>query len=358
MFRSARLKLTAWYLAIILCISVSFSVVIYRLLTLEFERFVHAQELRFERRFFQGNFPQFDINPPTSSFSTVDPTLVEETERRLLLSFIFLNASIGLFAGVFGYILAGRTLKPIQTMLDEQDRFITDSSHEIRTPLTALKSMLEVNLRDTNLNLPDAVQTMRESLEEVNQLQSLSDALLQLAQYKKPHSSVEFEFQKLSPLIADAVKKTNLLAKQKHISVVVHDGGVSAQVDQYSLTDLLAILLENAMKYSNENSKIQVDVKKTDHHVRLIVKDHGIGINSTDLPHIFDRFYRASTSRSTKKTGGYGLGLSIASEIVKMHHGTITAQSIQNTGTTFVINLPLRQPFARKSLLQFSLGSV
>ena len=99
-----------------------------------------------------------------------------------------INSGIIFFAGSLSYLLAGKTLQPIQEMVEEQNRFISDASHEFRTPLTALKSSLEVNLRDKNLSLTDAKKVIDESIEDVNRLQSLSDSLLNLSKYQEPFS--------------------------------------------------------------------------------------------------------------------------------------------------------------------------
>jgi len=131
MFKSARIKLTAWYLLIIMFISISFSFVIYRGLMSEVHRFSRMQRSRF----------------------FVDEDLITEIQRRAIFGLGTINTIIFITSGALGYFLAGKTLSPIQEMVEEQNRFISDASHEFRTPLTALKSSFEVNLRDKNLSL-------------------------------------------------------------------------------------------------------------------------------------------------------------------------------------------------------------
>src|SRR3989344_3853916 len=129
MFKSARLTLTAWYLAIIMVISIAFSLMIYRVLLIEVIRFERAQRVRIERRmqFFNSPIP-------------VSLELIEEIKQRLIFRLFMVNIGIMVISGGLGYFLAGRTLKPIKEMVDEQNRFISDASHELRTPLTSLKS--------------------------------------------------------------------------------------------------------------------------------------------------------------------------------------------------------------------------
>src|SRR3989344_8850426 len=163
MFKKARLKLTAWYLLIIMLISLAFSIAIDHLLTLELTRVERVQRLRQERR-----IPRIPA---------IDPEVIEETKNRLRINLILINLGILGAAGVAAYFLAGRTLKTIKNMVDEQNRFITDSSHELRTPITSLKTEMEVNLRDKKLN-KDTRKILESNLEEVNSLQSLSDNLI------------------------------------------------------------------------------------------------------------------------------------------------------------------------------------
>lgn len=356
MFAGARLKLTAWYLLIIMLISMSFSVVIYKVLTNEVERFVRMQRSKIERRFREGEFFPQDLHfqGTLPQVSIMDPELVEETKRRLILILIAVNGGIVIISGGLGYILAGRTLKPIKEMLDEQNRFITDASHELRTPLTSLKSAMEVNLRDKHLTLTNAKTLISENIEEVNKLQSLSDELLQLAQYQKPYASAKFEKLSLSDLVKKAVRKIEPLAKHKDIIVQDNTKDVEIEGNKYGLCDLLVILLDNAIKYSKNIKTVKISSQKTDGFVNISVADQGIGIDEKDIPHIFDRFFRADTARLKTASGGYGLGLSIAKKIVDIHHGSITVESKINKGSTFTIHLPISQSFHIKKPSFFS----
>jgi len=187
MFKKARLKLTSWYLLIIIFISVLFSGVVYQQSIQEIDRGLRMQALRFSRERVLENPPgasrSFDgqlAHPP-------DVTLLEEVKRRIALQLAFINLGILICSGFASYFLAGKTLKPIEKALDEQKRFISDASHELRTPLTALKSEIEVSLRDKNLNLKEAQKLLQSNLEEVDKIQSLSNYLLTLSRYQNSH---------------------------------------------------------------------------------------------------------------------------------------------------------------------------
>jgi signal transduction histidine kinase len=114
------------------------------------------------------------------------------------------------------------------------------------------------------------------------------------------------------------------------------------QGNTYGLTDLFTILLENAVKYSDEKSTIRIFMKNIDHTAEVSVRDNGIGISAHDIPYIFDRFYRADNARSKSKAGGYGLGLSIAQKIATIHNGSIRVTSNIGKGSTFIVQFKFR----------------
>ncbi|HUD45008.1 MAG TPA: HAMP domain-containing sensor histidine kinase [Patescibacteria group bacterium] len=339
MFQSARLKLTAWYLLIITLVSILFSIAIYNVATDQLHRVVRLQEMRQE--YFDYFFPGL---PPPQGVPTVQD--IEDTEAQLVLTLVIINAIILLFAGAAAYFLAGRTLRPIKNMVDEQNRFVADASHELRTPLTSLRAEMEANLLEDRISEKDARQLIKSNLEDVIQLQSLSDSLLQLAQYKKTNNQPDFKDLSVKEIVQEAIKKVASSAKKRNINIDINSGKnidkLKIKGEQQSLIQLLVNLLDNAIKYSSKNTKITIFIEKTDHSVRISISDQGIGIAAKDLPHIFDRFYRADKSRTKTITYGYGLGLSIAKMITDMHNGTISARSKMGEGTTFVVQLPLQ----------------
>lgn len=340
MFHAARIKLTAWYLAIIMVVSISFSAVIYRALTIELERFGRLQRYRIERRL-QNDIliPLNDTLTPPHMLPIDDPELVDYIKHRLLTTLAVVNSSIFVLAGLLGYMLAGRTLKPIAEMVDEQHRFISDASHELRTPLTALKAMLEVHLRDEHLTLRSAKTVLRDSIDEVNTLQSLSDSLLTLAQYQKSNVIKHFEKISLDAIIEDAIRQVTPLAKEKNIRIHSSKTGATVTGIRFSLTDLFVILLDNAIKYSKNSSVVSIRIRQSDKNVSVSITDTGVGMADKDLPRIFDRFYRADNARTKNVRNGYGLGLAIAKKIVDMHRGTITVTSTLGRGSTFTVTL-------------------
>lgn len=341
MFHSARLKLTAWYLLIIMSVSILFSGIIYRVLTIEITRFERMHRLRIQEQLEEG----IEIPPPPVPQRIrdmiEDPELVEETKERVLYSLLILNGSILFVSGVLGYLLAGRTLRPIKEMTDEQKRFISDASHEIKTPLTSLKTAFEVFLRSKKKNIKEAEEIIQDSIAEVDKLQSLSDALLRLSNFEKPNPSIMNDQISIDKAVRAAVKKASYLAKSKSISIETHIEEFTIKGNYDSIVDLIVIILDNAVKYSSEKTSIEIASKGTSSGGIIEIKDHGIGIQQQDLKHVFERFYRSDAARTKTHGNGYGLGLSIAKKIVTLHNGQISVTSESGKGTTITVQLPI-----------------
>ena len=333
MFKAARIKLTLWYSLIIMVVSLAFSLVIYRAGTLEIERFASAQRVRFERRMVGDNLVPFDdlrLSPP----QVVDEELIAETKQRILMALIFINLGIMSIAGVLGYYLSGKTLAPIAEMMDGQYRFISDASHELKTPITAIKTTLEVALRDSKLGLVESKATLQTSLDEVNRLQKLAEGLLEMTHKDITLGSVALN---LAGIVETVVKMVTPLAKKKKITLETKIDKVMVMTDESSLSRAILAILDNAIKYSPEKSVVEIAGKVRGKFVELKIRDHGKGIAEVDLEHVFDRFYRSDLARSEN---GYGLGLSIAKEIVKEHDGRIEIKSKVKEGTTVFVYLP------------------
>jgi signal transduction histidine kinase len=333
-FKSASIKLTAAYLLIVMIISISFSVILYRISSLEIGRGLSRQGRILEQ------IPNDRIPEPFQNLEKIRQEQLIESNRHLKTNLIYFNLIIFILAGAVSYYLARRTLRPIEEMMDLQNRFTADASHELRTPLTAMRTEIEVALRDKKTKLSDIKQLLKSNLEEINKLEVLSNSLLKLANYENNKRSLLSKIS-LKDSIKEAYQKISPIAKQREIKFILHLKEAFIKGEASNMTEVFKILFDNAIKYSPKNSKVFVNLITHGNYAEIKVKDEGIGIKATDLPFIFNRFYRADVSRSKEKVSGYGLGLAIAKKIIEDHKGTITAESKPDHGSTFTIRLPL-----------------
>ncbi len=330
MFQSARLKLTAWYLLITMLVSITFSLAFYRESTFEIQRVIDRIH------YLQQQSNQLQLPTPPNAIITLDQ--LQDVKTRLQISLIIINGIIFVLAGGAGYFLAGRTLRPIQVMVDEQNQFISDASHELRTPIATLRAEMEATLLEKHLNDKDARNLIESNLEELGKLQQLANRLLQLAHVHKKDEEVTDKVV-LQEVIQAAYKKVSPMAKKKRITFTIFTIEGMVKGDMQRLTEVFINLFDNAIKYSHSKTTVSVSSKRRKNVVAIAIVDQGIGIADADLPHIFDRFYRADKSRS--QADGHGLGLSIAKKIINAHNGSIEVENTSKKGTTFTITLPV-----------------
>ena len=334
MFFEARLKLTAWYVLIIMLISVIFSGVIYSVISRELERgFRQAEE-----HFYQERYGLFI--PPPGRLQLSFNREMQTAKKRVFFRLVLANSIIFIFSAGSGYFLAGKTLRPIESALEEQKRFVDDASHELKTPLTALRTSIEVALRDKKLSLKEAKTTLSGSLAEVEGLVNLTGNLLSLTENQT--NNRHMGSVSVRQLVEKSVKKIKPLADKKKISMVtsIREATIHGQI--MNLEEMMLIFFDNAVKYTPAKGKIMVTTLVDRKYATIRIKDSGMGIKKEDMPHIFDRFYRADQSRSRDNVPGFGLGLSLAKKIISQHHGSVEVQSQLNKGTVFDVKLPIR----------------
>lgn len=226
-------------------------------------------------------------------------------------------------------------------------QFTSDASHELKTPLTIMKGEIEVALKKTR-SLEDYKQVLSDSLGEVNRLQNIVESLLLLSQYENKKIRLNFEEVNLNELVIEAVTKSHYITSKKNIKLIMNiDENIDSEIlikgDRQKLLNVFLNLIDNAAKYSNENTEINLFLNYDDGRKNAVVtiSDQGIGMHDMVLTHIFDRFYRADASRTRDDTYSLGLGLAIVKATVEMHGGIVHVQSKLNEGSTFKILLPL-----------------
>ncbi len=230
-----------------------------------------------------------------------------------------------------------------------QKQFTADASHELKTPLTILLGEIEVALKNPRTS-DDYQNTLRSAVEEIRRITNIVDDLLTIARLESGQLPLQKHPVRVDELMLDAVSRVSGYAIQHGIIVnyevqnlSAHDNEeVFVQGDRDKLLSVFINLLDNAIKYSKSSGTIGVVQKIEDKFVRLEIIDKGIGISAKDLPHVFDRFYRADKSRSADGTQrGSGLGLSISRFLVQAHGGTINVASREGKGTTVNVRLPI-----------------
>jgi len=240
--------------------------------------------------------------------------------------------------GAASYLLARRTLEPIEEALKSQTRFAADASHELRTPLTAIQTENEVALRDPKLNKAQVVGLLKSNLEEVAKLKALSEGLLRLA--NGGGQMRDTEILDIKGIAEAATARMAKAAKLKKIKIVNKTPEYWVRGEPDGLVELLSILLDNAIKYSPAGSRVNVTARKHHREVQLRITDSGQGIAAEELSKIFERFYRSEQSRAKADGGGYGLGLAIAKKITDSLGGHIEVVSTLGKGSTFIVYLP------------------
>ena len=231
-------------------------------------------------------------------------------------------------------------LRPVQRAWSQQQRFVADASHELKTPLTVILANTAILREHPERSIASQSQWIESTQTEAERMQELVCDMLDLA--KPDHApSRQHEPVDLTDLVEGVLLQFESVAFERHVALSAKiDRAVNVTGDATRLRRLTATLLDNACKYTNEGGSIAVTLRQTVRRIELSVHNTGTAIAREDLPHVFDRFYRADKAR-TRATGSYGLGLAIVREIAKEHGGAIEAASEESAGTTFTVTLPL-----------------
>lgn len=313
-------------------ISIFFSVIIYTLATHEFDRgYGRRSELII-------NAPPDLPNYFKRQLLDNAETLINEARTKVAFTLILTNFGVLIVGGWVSYLLARKSLVPIEEAHANLERFTADASHELRTPLSAMKSEIEVALMQPKINSSEAKQLLQSNLEEIDILTKLSDNLLKLARID--NQTLETKKQLVQPVIQSAVDRLLPLAEKKNILINNKSNQkLLANFENNNLSEILVILLDNAIKYSPNKSTITITSSTNNKNPEITIKDQGIGIKKADLGHIFNRFYQVDTARSSQAQKGHGLGLSIAKQLALKMGGDIKASSTLGKGSSFTVKL-------------------
>src|SRR5438477_9624128 len=234
-----------------------------------------------------------------------------------------------------------RMIERLEASFHQVNRFSADASHELRTPLTVLQGELESMARSSS-NLPIEIRdTIGSALEETQRLAKIVENLLTISRLEAGEARKQLERLDFAELAHSTADQMRLLAEEKHIHLDCNGAeAVEVDADPARLKQIVVNLLDNAIKYTPESGRVSISVMKQGGRAVFEIADTGIGISPDDLPHVFERFYRADKTRS-RQMGGTGLGLSIVRSICLAHGGHITVNSTEGRGSLFRVELPL-----------------
>lgn len=325
LFHSALVRLTMWYMVIILVMSLLFSGIVFSLASREIERAFGPRR--------PGEVSIF-IN--SDQVLQLRQERIDDSNGRLIVNLVVFNLMTLAVGGVCSYLLARRTLRPIENAIEMQSRFSSDAAHELRTPLAIMRSETEVTLRDKKVAKPELIETLKSNLDEIDRLQTLTNRLLLLSEQHE----LELTSLQIDEVATEAMTRAVPLASAKSIAIDNQVMPLKVMGNYDALVDTLGVLIDNAIKYSPEKSAITLTSRTEDGRVVIDVADEGEGIAQAEQVRVFDRFYRTDESRSRQHVEGHGLGLSIAKRLMEVQKGSIGVTSQLGKGSVFSIRIP------------------
>ena len=319
MFDTARLRLTGWYLAVLAAIMLLLSAALYDIL-LHLQQSEAQSLVPLARRGVAGLFAR--------------------NEHTLALEIAAIDCGILILAALGAYVLAGRTLRPLQEAMERQERFAIAASHELRTPLTVLQGTLEVALlRDRGP--AEYQEVLRKTAGEAARMGLLVEDLLTLARVRSDQAVLAREPLDLCDVVNETAMEMRVLTERKGQRLEVEvTGPLPASIDRLKLRQALTNLLDNAISYTPRGGTIHLTARRAHHRAVIAVRDSGPGIAARHLPHLFEPFYRVDGARGGDGSHT-GLGLALAAWIARAHDGHLAVESHPGAGSVFMLSLPL-----------------
>ncbi len=277
----------------------------------------------------------------------INTSQLEQTSQNHEQLIVVVMASFWILSILASLYLARVSVKPLLESMQKQQSFVENASHELRTPLAVLQNRLETLFRKPEATIMESSESIASSLEEVRNMRFLTTNLLNLA---RRDDGIKPELGEVEPDFFNTIFTNYEMIASENDRVFRFENRVHRTIitDKLLLKQLMTILFDNAVKYTEEEGDIYFEISTTERSLYLTVADNGIGISATDKKKIFDRFYRVDKAR-TRQKGGFGLGLSLAKQIVDALKGTINVKDNKPNGTIFEVKIAISTPSKRKN---------
>ncbi|MHC5198862.1 MAG: sensor histidine kinase [Planctomycetota bacterium] len=270
--------------------------------------------------------------------TSVPVSAIDDQLRKIYLKIFGIILIVAILAAVVG-VHQSKRIKQLEAIRRD---FVANVSHELKTPITSIKGFVET-LQEGALTDPEQADRFLEIIaRHADRLNAIIDDLLSLSRLEEDSEqrALSFEMTLLKPVLTEAIALSKPAAEAKRIRIDLNcSETLAARMNPALLEQAVTNLINNAIKYSTEESRIEITAEQTGDEMRLAVRDQGCGIAEKYHERIFQRFYVVDKSRS-RKLGGTGLGLAIVKHIAQVHNGTVTLESQPGSGSTFTLHLP------------------
>ncbi|MEO3945856.1 HAMP domain-containing sensor histidine kinase [Gorillibacterium sp. CAU 1737] len=283
----------------------------------------------------------YDVQPTKGGYQYVflDVTAQQQIVTKLVYTFSAVGLVMLLVIYGISRFFANRSIEPIREAFNKQKQFIADASHELKTPLSIISTNADVLLTNESDTIRQQAKWLHYIKSETERMSRLTNDLLYLTELDDSRTGVVHAPFNLSEAVESIILTMEAVIFEKALSLdYTIEPGLTVTGSSEQIKQVILILLDNAIKYTNPNGTVSVTLARQGHGALLSVTNTGDGIAPEHLSRIFDRFYRTDASRN-RKQGGYGLGLAIAKSLVEQHKGKISAKSIVGESTTFTVQL-------------------
>jgi len=288
-----------------------------------------------------GSKTIINFNDGNYQITFLDVTDSHKTLMELFTTLFFVGIIMLFVIFAISLFFANKSIKPISEAWEKQKQFIADASHELKTPLAIINANSDALLANQEETIKSQKKWLDYIKSQIDRMSKLVNDLLYLAKTEDTNSKIFYIPFNISEVVSDVILSMEAVAFEKDIRLLQDiEANIIIKSDCEKIKQVVTILVDNAIKYTDEKGHIDIMLKKTRHQLVFSIKNSGKGIPKENITKLFDRFYRADSAR-TQENGGYGLGLSIAKAIIDRLDGKIYADSVKDEGATFTFILGL-----------------